>query len=222
MRFKRIPAQLLTFAILAGAAGASLAAASGTFDTDLAALREQWAAAAYEPQSKQARADAFEAVVAHAAELRAANPERVEAVAWEGIILSDYAGEVGTFSAMKYAKAARDALHRAEKMDPTALAGGIYVSLGALYSKVPGGMVGFGDDTLAAEYFRKALAIDADNIDNNYFYGDFLLSQGEYARAADVLEHALAAPPVEGRPIFDAGRREEIRALLATARSKAD
>jgi tetratricopeptide (TPR) repeat protein len=222
MRYKIVPAQLLTLAMLAGAADASLAAASDTFDTDLAALREEWAAAAYEPHGAQARAAAFETVVAHAADLRAANPERVEAVAWEGIILSDYAGEVGALSAMKYAKAARDALLRAEKMNPTALAGGVYVSLGALYSKVPGGIVGFGDDARAAEYFQKALAVDADNIDNNFFYGDFLLSEGEYAKAAAVLEHALEAPPVEGRPIFDAGRREEIRALLATARGKAD
>jgi tetratricopeptide (TPR) repeat protein len=219
MRTRELFAGLLACALLGGAQYAAAAASAG-FDTELAALREEWAAATYTP-NKHARTAAFESVLGHAAAFSAANPQRVEAVAWEGIILSDYAGKVSPLSAMKYAKAARDALHRAEKMDPAALDGGIYVTLGALYSKVPGGIIGFGDDALAAEYFAKALAVDPDNIDNNYFYGDFLLSEGQPAKAAAVLEHALEAPPVEGRPIFDAGRRAEIRTLLAAARRKA-
>jgi Tfp pilus assembly protein PilF len=122
---------------------------------------------------------------------------------------------------MKYAKAARAALEQAERIDGAALSGGVYASLGALYSKVPGGLLGFGDDERAEQYFKKALAVDADNIDNNYFYGEFLLDQGEYARARSVLEHALAAPTVVDRPVFDAGRRAEIRTLLATAERQA-
>jgi Tfp pilus assembly protein PilF len=80
--------------------------------------------------------------------------------------------------------------------------------------------VGFGDDALAAEYFQKALAVDRDNIDSNYFYGEFLLEHGESVEAVAVLKHALDAPTVVGRPTFDAGRRSEIRALLATAERK--
>jgi len=85
---------------------------------------------------------------------------------------------------------------------------------------VPGGFIGFGDDELAAEYFQKALAVDRDNIDNNYFYGEFLLDQGDYAGARAALEHALAAPPVTDRPLFDSGRRAEIRSLLAVVSAK--
>ena len=113
-----------------------------------------------------------------------------------------------------------DADSTVKDRSPTALSGGIYASLGALYSKVPGGLIGFGDDVLAARYFEKALAVDPDNIDNNYFYGEFLLDQGAYAHARTVLEHALAAPAVVDRPVFDSGRREEIRALLAVAERK--
>jgi tetratricopeptide (TPR) repeat protein len=186
----------------------------------LAAIQNEWAAANYGTAGKSARSDAFEALVEHAAAFHARYPDRAEAVAWDGIVLSTYAGEVGAMSAMKYAKAARAALEGAEKLDPTALEGGIYASLGALYSKVPGGFMGFGDDELAARYFEKALAVDPDNIDNNYFFGEFLLDQGHYARARTVLEHALEAPVAAGRPVFDAGRRAEIRALLAVAERK--
>ena len=190
------------------------------FDDGLAAIQNEWAVAKYQTTDKLARGDAFFKLLKHAGEFSAQYPDRAEALAWEGIVLSTYAGEVSALSAMKYAKAARAALERAEALDAAALAGGVYASLGALYSKVPGGIMGFGDDELAAEYFEKALAVDADNIDNNFFYGEFLLDQGDNARARTVLEHALAAPPVADRPVFDAGRRAEIRALLDAARRK--
>jgi tetratricopeptide (TPR) repeat protein len=198
---------------------ATAPALADEFGDGLAALQQEWAVASYQT-SDDARDAAFTALVEHAAALRERYPTRVEALAWEGIVLSTYAGEVGAMSAMKYAKAARAALEKAERLDANALAGGIYASLGALYSKVPGGIIGFGDDELAAEYFAKALAVDPDNIDNNFFYGEYLLDQGDYARARTVLEHALTSPTVADRPVFDAGRRAEIRELLAVAERK--
>ena len=145
---------------------------------------------------------------------------RRRVIAWDGIILSTYAGEVSALSAMKYAKAARDRLHQAEAMNGSALSGGVYASLGALYSKVPGGFVGFGDDGLAEEYFKKALAIDPTNIDSNYFYGEFLLDQGKPSEALGYLTRAVEAPAVSSRPVFDAGRRAEARTLIDAARRR--
>lgn len=208
-------------AILGAAAIVAAAPAfADSFDDGLTAIQNEWAAANFETTDKAARDDAFFVLLKHASEFSARYPDRAEAVAWEGIVLSTYAGEVSAMSAMKYAKGARAALERAEKLDATALDGGIYASLGALYSKVPGGFIGFGDDELAAEYFAKALAVDADNIDNNYFYGEFLLDQGDYAGARSAFEHALAAPQIAARPVFDAGRRAQIRELLAVATRK--
>jgi tetratricopeptide (TPR) repeat protein len=198
---------------------ASAPAFADEFDDGLSAIQQEWAVANYRTTG-DARAAAFASLVTHASAFRDQYPARAEALAWEGIVLSTYAGEAGGMGAMKYAKAARAALEKAEKLDATALEGGIYASLGALYSKVPGGIIGFGDDDLAAEYFTKALRVGPDNIDNNYFYGEFLLDQGEYAHARTVLEHALAAPAVTGRPVFDEGRRGEIRALLDVAQRK--
>ena len=57
-------------------------------------------------------------------------------------------------------------------------------------------------------------------IDPNYFYGKFLIDQGEYAKAITVLEHALVAPDRPTRPIADAGRRAEIRQSIAPAKIK--
>jgi len=210
-----------TFGLIAAVAAlVSAPAFADDFATGLAAIQQEWAVANYQTTDKAARSAAFATLVEHAKAFREQHAAHAEAVAWEGIVLSTYAGEVSAMSAMKYAKAAREALERAERLDATALAGGIYASLGALYSKVPGGFIGFGDDELADQYFHKALAVDPNGIDNNYFYGEFLLDQGDYAQARTVLEHALAAPAVTERPVFDTGRRNEIRELLAVAQRK--
>lgn len=213
----RYTATLVTVAICVGAAGAS--AADSAFDTELANIEHEFDVANFQTTDKHERKAAFDALLKHTETFGSKYSTRAEALAWEGIVLSTYAGEVGAMGAMKYAKAARESLHEAERLDPTALDGGLYASLGALYSKVPGGFIGFGNDALAAEYFAKALDVDPDNIDSNYFYGEFLIDQGDLTAAASVLERALDAPTNPNRPLLDAGRRDQIRALLAiTAR----
>jgi tetratricopeptide (TPR) repeat protein len=196
----------------------AMAGESPAFAEELAAIRHEFDVASFSGLGKSARKAAFESLVEHAADFSARYPDEVEAVAWNGIVLSTYAGEVSAMGAMKYAKAARIALHEAEAMLPTALDGGLYASLGALYSKVPGGIVGFGDDSKASEYFARAIEVDADNIDTNYFYGEFLVDQKQYEQAAAVLRHALEAPTVADRALFDSGRRAMVEDLLETAR----
>ncbi|MGD8341325.1 MAG: hypothetical protein PVH89_11105 [Gammaproteobacteria bacterium] len=202
-----------------GTVEATAAENNASFSDELLSIQREFDNASFSGLAKRDRKAAFGALVEHAADFSERYPDRVEAVAWNGIVLSTYAGEVSALGAMKYAKAAREALHRAESMQPTALDGGLYASLGALYSKVPGGMVGFGDDELAADYFEKALAVDGNNIDTNYFYGEFLVEQKDYNRAMVVLDKALQAPTVTERPLFDSGRRAEIRELIETARA---
>jgi hypothetical protein len=56
-------------------------------------------------------------------------------------------------------------------IDPRALQGSAYTSLGSLYYQVPGWPIGFGDDKRAEAMLLKALEINPDGIDPNYFYG---------------------------------------------------
>lgn len=138
-----------------------------------------------------------------------------ELLTWCGIAESSYAGMAGTFSAMKYAKAARADLERALDMDPTGVDGAAQTSLGTLYFKVPGWPIGFGDDKRARELLLAGLAANPDGMDSNYFYADFLVDEKSYAEARPYLEKALNAPPRPGREVADEGRRKEIQALLA-------
>lgn len=213
-RIGQLAAAAWAFSSICGIA----AAADAAFDQELLSIQREWAAANYGETSKSERRSAFDALVEHSAAFAARYSNEVDAIAWDGIVLSTYAGEVGALSAMKYAKAARERLHRAESMNSAALSGGIYASLGALYSKVPGGILGFGDDAKAEDYFRKALAIDPSNIDSNYFYGEFLLDQDRVDEALVHLTRAVDAPAIPSRPVFDVGRRAEARTLIEAAK----
>ena len=183
---------------------------------DVVAVRTQWEKVKYQ-LPKQEREAAFERLAARAAQVSAANPGQAEALVWEAIVLASKAGEQGGLGALSLVEQAKALLEQAEEIDPAALDGSIYTSLGSLYYQVPGWPLGFGDDAKARQYLEKALALNPNGIDPNYFYGDFLMDQGDYAGAIKAFDKALAAPPRPGRELADAGRRKEI----ATARDEA-
>lgn len=207
---------------LALAAALSLAAAAvaiaGDPSPQVTAVRDRWAEVNYNTPKKQREA-AFDALAKQAAAARAAQPRDAAALIWEGIVLSSYAGERGGLGAMGLAKQAKADFEQAIKLDPNALDGSAYTSLGVLYYQVPGWPIGFGDDDKARELLRKGLQVNPNGIDANYFYGDFLQDQGDWKGAAAALEKALAAPARPGREVADQGRRKEATALLAKVRT---
>ena len=203
--------------VLLIAASLAAARAGAAVPEPVAELQDAWAKARYET-ADDTREAAFESLATRAADLRKANPDDVGVMIWEGIVLSTWAGEKGGLGALKLCKQARTDFEQAIAKDPRALEGSAYTSLGSLYYQVPGWPVGFGDDDRARELLEKALAINPDGIDPNYFYGDFLLEEKDYAGAARALEKALAAPARPGRELADRGRRDEAQAKLEEAR----
>ena len=195
-----------------------LSQSSFAIDDAARPLQQQWDIARYQTD-KNDREKAFEALAKQAKEAELKHPNNAEVLVWEAIILSTYAGEKGGFSALRLVKDAKALLDRAEKINPEVLDGAIYTSLGSLYYQVPGWPLGFGDDDLARDYLTKALALNPDNIDANYFYGDYLLEEGEYQNAIMAFNKALIAPSRPNRAIADEGRKKEIKAALANAES---
>ena len=191
----------------------SQAASADTFDARLLHLQEAWAKAQYDIPAKQ-RADEFEKLHTEAQALIQEHPQRAEPLVWDGIILSTWAGAKGGLGALSLVKDARAALEKSIKLDPDALAGSAYTSLGSLYYQVPGWPIAFGDDHKARTLLLKALSINPNGIDPNYFYADFLLDQGDKDGARKYLEKAMNAPARPDRPLADKGRHQDIRQKL--------
>ncbi len=199
---------------------ALLAAQNGFAIDDVAkTLQQKWDVVKYQTPSKE-KEKQFKSLAEMAKSVEKAHPEDAEVLVWEAIILSSYAGEKGGLGALSLVKKAKALLEKAEKIDSSVLGGSVYTSLGSLYYQVPGWPLGFGDDDKAGEYLRKALSIAPDDIDANFFYGDYLIEEDDYAQAVQVLERALNAPARPGRELADAGRKEEIKQLLAKAQKK--
>jgi tetratricopeptide (TPR) repeat protein len=188
-------------------------------DESIRQLQQRWAEVNYQLEGKT-QITAFEALVADADRLTASSPDSAAAWIWSGIIKSSFAGAKGGLGAMKLAKASRADLEHAMAIDPDALDGSAYTSLGTLYFKVPGWPVGFGDDEKAEQLLKKALTLNPQGIDPNYFYGDFLLEQKRYNEAEQALVRAQNAPERPDRPLADAGRHGEIEVALLKVRKK--
>jgi tetratricopeptide (TPR) repeat protein len=211
-------------AFIAGASAMLLmpvieAASNASFDAELAAIQQAWAVATYEAEG-EARERALASLEATTSDFAARNPSRAEALIWKGIVQSSHAGAKGGLGALSLAKKARTSLEAALELEPTALDGSAYTSLGTLYYKVPGFPLGFGDRDKADALLHKALEINPDGIDPNFFYGELQYERGNYPEALRSLERAIRAAPRPGRELADRGRRAEIAALTAKVRAK--
>ena len=196
---------------------ASLSANVTASDNVIRPIQNAWAEIKYQIPEKQ-QAARYHALAEQAAQLAAAQPDNAEALIWQGIALSSEAGAKGGLGALSIAKAAKQQLEAAIKLDGNALKGSAYTSLGTLLYKVPGWPIGFGDKKRAEELLKKALAINPTGIDPNFFYAEYLYERERHGEALRHLDTALKAPARPGREVADAGRRHEVQALIAKVR----
>lgn len=206
------------FATFCAALALSPPAHAGSVEDEVVQLQHDWEVIRYQTPAAE-REKRFEVLAAKAHQVAQAQPARAEPLVWEGIIVSSWAGEKGGLGALGLVKRAKAIYEAAIQLDGKALDGSAYNSLGVLYYKVPGWPIGFGDKTRAKELLLQALALNPKGIDPNYFYGEYLLENGNAAEAVTYLERALQAPPRPGRQVSDTGRREEARTLLEKARA---
>jgi tetratricopeptide (TPR) repeat protein len=191
-----------------------LPARAASVDDAVADLQHDWEVIKYQTANSE-REKRYEVLAAKAHRVSETFADRSEALIWEGIITASWAGAKGGLGALGLAKKAKSLYESAIKIDGNALDGSAYTSLAVLYDKVPGWPIGFGDKDKARELLQKGLSLNPKGIDPNFFYGE-LLSETDHAdEALTYLERALQAPPRPGRQISDAGRREEVRALIA-------
>ena len=204
--------------LCAVAVGLPFGANAGTTHDDIMAgvsdLQTEWARIKYQISDEEQQLDAIHLRETEAQNLLIRYPDSPEVMIWQGIILSTDAGIVRGISALGKVRDARSLFEHAIATDPTAMDGSAYTSLGSLYYQVPPWPLAFGSDTKAEEFLKKALELNPDGIDPNYFYGDFLRQNDHFKDAKTYLEKALRAPDRPSRASADTGRRAEIAKAL--------
>lgn len=210
---KHLSPLLIPLTALLATSAWSAPAADPAFDAELLAIQQAWAHVNYETPAGEARVRAFDALERRAEKFTHEHPGRAEALIWEGIVESSYAGAKGGLGALSLCKEAKGNLEAALAIDPKSLDGSAYTSLGTLYFKVPGFPLGFGNDDKADELLRKALELNPNGIDPNYFYAEYLHDQDRDREALQYLDRAAKALPRPGRETADRGRQDEVAAL---------
>lgn len=177
-------------------------------------LRTHWAKAKFETPHAQQLA-ALDEVISEADALNHKYPNDPHVMLWYATALSSYAQLKGGVGVLPRVKKARGLLEEALTKEPRIEHGLGYGVIGAMYARVPGWPVAFGDKKKARKFLEAAIKIDPQGSDSNYYYGDFLVDNGEIEEGRKHLEIAKNAPIRKGYEIQDKGRKTEIAASLA-------
>lgn len=145
-------------------------------------------------------------------------PNAAEPYLVAGLVQCSLAANEGGFGALGRVKKARQYVQQAMAKDPLAMDGSGYVILGNLYYRLPGWPLSFGDNKVARSYLETAIRLYPDGLDTNYFYGDFLLDEGDATAALPYLEKAERAPVRESSRLSDLKLKEELKVSLKSAR----
>ncbi|WP_326501377.1 tetratricopeptide repeat protein [Methylomicrobium sp. Wu6] len=156
-------------------------------------IESEWAAIYYKTPKAQ-QGEAYQKLLNKTTVLEKEHPNAAEPIVWEAVIKATYADHQDAMSALSLVNEAKDLLHKAININPQAMDGSAYVTLGTLYYMVPKWPVAFGDEDKAKALLETALKINPKGIDSNYYYGNFLLSLDRTEEAKKYFEYAANAP----------------------------
>lgn len=210
----------LSSLVIAGLASATLITPVAASPDELLKLQQQWATVNYQLEG-DAQLSAFSELIEQATKLVEQSENSAESLTWLAISQSSTASAKGGLGALDFAESAKENLERAIEKEESVLDGTALTVLAALYHKVPGWPVSFGSDKKAKKLFKRALEINPQGMDQNFFYAEYLFDEGEYEKAQTFLSRAQNAPEKANRPLADKKRREEIAALQAKLDTKA-
>lgn len=207
--------------MLAMTAPASATTLEPTVDQLLQNLQDEWSDIFYR-QPADIQAEKFEKLLPKVHELVERYPDLAEPLVLEAQVLCTYAGAEVGFGSLRKLKRAKELLLKSIAINPTALEAGAYVTLGNLYYRLPGWPISYGNDDLARQYLETALKLFPDELDTNYFYGDFLMGQGEFRQAIAYLEKADKAEVRQQNRLGDLKLKAEVKQRLKAAQQQND
>lgn len=188
-------------------------------NASIASLENDWANAYYQPDEARQK-QTYPKLLEQAELLLKRYPNAAEPKIWLATILATNAAFESPLTALSNLKNAKDLLEAAIKINPKALDGSAYVTLGTLYYMLPGWPVSFGDDEMAEEYLKSSLDINPNGIDANYFYADFLFRQDRTVEAEAFFRKAVEAPVRKMQVYADTQLQNEAKLALNHAQQR--
>lgn len=193
--------------------------AASELHTSISSLESDWAAVYYQADESRQK-QTYPSLLLQAEELVKRYPKAAEPKIWQATIIATNAAFDPPLTALSNLEKAKILLEEAIKLNPNALDGAAYVTLGTLYYMLPGWPVSFGDDDTAEQYLKTSLKINPNGIDANYFYADFLLRQDRTEEAEDYFKIAVQAPIRKQQAFADRQLQHEARLALDNAQQR--
>ena len=182
-------------------------------------IESEWASIYYS-MPKQKRGPEYCRLLDKTINLSRQHPNNAEPIIWEAIVKATNADHQDAVSALKAIHEARDLLLKAIQINPQAMSGSAYVTLGTLFYMAPKWPIGFGDETTAEKMLQTALKINPNGIDSNYFYGDFLLANNRLNEAEKYFKRAIAVPARAEQIYADNRLKEDAKLALKNTKER--
>jgi tetratricopeptide (TPR) repeat protein len=176
-------------------------------------IESEWASIYYSTP-KQKQGPAYSRLLDKTINLSRQFPGNAEPLIWEAIVKATNADHQDPVSALEAVHEARDLLVKAIEINPQAMSGSAYVTLGTLYYLTPKWPIAFGDDATAKKMLQTALKINPNGIDANYFYANYLLLNNDLEEAEKYFKRAIAAPTRTEQLYADNRLKDEARVAL--------
>jgi len=147
-------------------------------------------------------------------------PNSYELKIWQAIIIATNAAYESPFTALESIKKSKKILESSIAIDPDALQGAAFVTLGTLYYLTPGWPISFGNEDKAEQLLKTGLKLNPNSIDSNYFYADYLLSRDKQEEANKYFRIATNIPSRPSQQLADDSLKHEAALALFEAEKR--
>jgi len=189
---------------------------SANITPEIHKIESQWANIYY-AENHLDQSKHYPDLIKEATKLTKKYPKALEPIVWQAILIATNAAFEPPFKALESIETAKRLLEKIIKIDPKTLDGAALVTLGTLYYMTPGWPISFGNQSKAESLLKRALLINPDSIDSNYFYADFLLTQDKIDSAQIYFERAIKSPTRPHQKYADTQLKQEAQVALNNA-----
>lgn len=160
-------------------------------EPNLQLIKQRFEQIVYQPLTPDTQLDDLRALEIFILKVREAFPKKAEPMVWHGSVVTTVADLKGGMAAISDGRTARDIFKKSIQIDESVVEATAHITLGALYTQIPGWPLGFGSKDDANTHLQKALELYPDDIEANFYYAEYLNKFHSSQDAVPVMENCL-------------------------------